>query len=63
MISSIGTSELLIIVLVILLLFGSKQLPQIIRSLARGWQDIQKTTQEVKDEIQNVIDDDNELLG
>ncbi len=63
MLSSIGTSELLIIVLVILLLFGSKQLPQIVRSLARGWRDIQKTTQEVKDEIQNVIDDENELLG
>ena len=63
MFSSIGTSELLIIVLVILLLFGSKQLPQIVRSLAKGWRDIQKTTQEVKDEIQNIIDDENELLG
>lgn len=63
MFSSIGTSELLIIVLVILLLFGSKQLTQIVRSLAKGWRDIQKTTQEVKDEIQSIIDDENELLG
>jgi sec-independent protein translocase protein TatA len=63
MFSSIGTSELLIIVLVILLLFGSKQLPELVRSLAKGWRDIQKTTQEVKDEIQSVIDDESELLG
>ena len=63
MFSSIGTSELLIIVLVVLVLFGTKQLPHIIRSLAKGWRDIQRTTQDVKDEIQSIIDDEDELLG
>jgi TatA/E family protein of Tat protein translocase len=63
MLSSIGTSELLIIVLVVLLLFGSKQLPHVIRSIAKGWRDIQRNTQDVKDEIRNIIDDENELMG
>ena len=62
MFGSIGTSELLIIVLVVLLVFGSKQLPQVVRSLGQGWRDIQRATDEVKDEIGSVLDDD-ELVG
>lgn len=63
MFSSIGTSELLIIVLVVLILFGSKQLHQVVRSIAKGWRDIQRSTQDVKDEIRNIIDDESELMG
>lgn len=63
MFGSIGTWEILIIVLIVLLLFGSKQLPQVVRSLGKGWRDIQKTTREVEDEIRNIIDDEDELLG
>ena len=63
MFSSIGTYELLIIVLVILLLFGSKQLPPVVRSFAKGWRDLQKATQDVKDEIKDIIDEEDELLG
>lgn len=60
---SIGNSELLIIVLVVLLLFGSRQLPQVIRSLTKGWRDLQRATQNVKDEIKDIIDEEDELLG
>ena len=60
---NIGTSELLIIVLVVLLLFGSKQLPQVVKSLVKGWGDFQKATQNVKDELKDIIDEDDELLG
>lgn len=63
MFGSIGTWEILIIVLIVLLLFGSKQLPQVVRTLGKGWRDIQKTTREVEDEIRNIIDDEDELLG
>ena len=63
MFSSIGTTELLIIILVVLILFGSKQLHQVVRSIAKGWRDIQRSTQDVKDEIRNIIDDESELMG
>ncbi len=65
MFSSIGMSELLIILLVVLLLFGSKQLPQMVRTLGKGWRDIQKAAQNTRDEISKVIDDEDEdeLLG
>lgn len=62
MFGSIGPSELLIIVLVVLLVFGSKQLPQVVRSIGKGWRDIQRATDEVKEEIRSVMDDD-ELVG
>ena len=63
MFGSIGTWEILIIVLIVPLLFGSKQLPSVVRSLGKGWRDIQKTTREVEDEIRNIIDDEGDLLG
>ncbi|MFH1941318.1 MAG: twin-arginine translocase TatA/TatE family subunit [bacterium] len=63
MFSSIGTTELLIIVLVILLVFGGKQLPQVVRSIAKAWHDLQRTTQNVKDELRNIMDDEDDLKG
>jgi sec-independent protein translocase protein TatA len=63
MFSSIGTTELLIIVFVILLVFGGKQLPQVVRSFVKAWHDLQKTTQNVKDEIRNIMDDEDDLKG
>ena len=65
MFGSIGMSELLIILLVVLLLFGSKQLPQMARTLGKGWRDIQKAAQNTRDEISKVIDDEDEdeLVG
>lgn len=65
MFGSIGMSELLIILLVVLLLFGSKQLPQMARTLGKGWRDLQRAAQNTRDEIKKVIDDEDEdeLLG
>ncbi|OVE79419.1 hypothetical protein BVY01_02665 [bacterium I07] len=58
MFGSIGTAELLIIVLVILLVFGKDQLPQVVRSILRTWKDLQKQTESVRDEINDILKDD-----
>jgi Tat protein translocase TatB subunit len=58
MLGSIGTLELMIIVLVLLLVFGGQQLPHIIRSMTRTWKEVQKTTQQVRDEIEDAIKED-----
>lgn len=64
MFGSIGISELLIILLIVLLVFGGKQLPQIARTLGKGWRDFQKATDHAQDEIRKVIEDqENELRG
>ncbi len=50
--------------MVILLVFGSKQLPQFAKKFGKGFQEFQKATRDVKDEFQKIIeDDDNGLQG
>lgn len=44
-------SELLIILLAVLILFGGKQLPQISRKIGRWINELQKATREIKREI------------
>jgi len=62
MFGSIGTPELLIIMLVILLLFGSKRLPELARGIGKGIRQFRKAMEDVKDEI-DLSDIDRELKG
>jgi sec-independent protein translocase protein TatA len=54
----VGPWEILIIVLVALLLFGSKDMPQNARKIAQGLRHIQRTTQQAKDEIRKIIEEE-----
>ncbi|NOX88250.1 MAG: twin-arginine translocase TatA/TatE family subunit [Calditrichaeota bacterium] len=47
----IGTSELLIILFIILLIFGSKKLPELAQGLGRGIREFKKATNEIQDEL------------
>lgn len=47
----IGWQELLLIVLIILLLFGAKKIPEIMRSLGRGMKELKKGMKEVDEEV------------
>jgi sec-independent protein translocase protein TatA len=51
MFPSIGMPELLVIMLVVLLLFGSKRLPELARGLGKSIREFKKATDEVKKEI------------
>ena len=62
MFGSIGTPELLVIMLVILLLFGSKRLPELAKGIGKGVRQFKKAMEEVKDEI-DLSDIDKELKG
>jgi len=62
MFGSIGTPELLIIMLVILLLFGSKRLPELARGIGKGIRQFRKAMDDVKEEI-DLSDIDRELKG
>ena len=44
-------SELLVIVLAILILFGGKKLPEIARSIGKGLRELQKASQDFKREL------------
>lgn len=51
MFSNIGTTEILIIALVLLVLFGSKLLPKMGKNLGESEKELKKATKELKEVI------------
>lgn len=61
---NMGGSEIMLIMVVILLLFGGKKLPELARGLGKGIRDFKDASEGVKREIHrniNAIDLDNEM--
>lgn len=55
-IQGIGGPELLIILLVILLFFGAKRLPELAKGLGKSMREFKKATQDVQDEFKDAMD-------
>jgi len=53
----IGGTELILILVVVLVLFGAKKIPELAKGLGTGIKEFKKATREVTDEIQNASDD------
>jgi sec-independent protein translocase protein TatA len=51
MFGNIGMTELLVIFLVVLLLFGPKKIPELARGIGRGLQEFKKAAEDVKKEL------------
>jgi len=49
---SLGGFEWLIIILVVLLLFGAKRIPELARGLGQGIQEFRKASDDIKKEIE-----------
>lgn len=56
LLGSLGGPELLIIVFVILLLFGGKKIPELMRGLGKGVNSFKKGMNEVEEEINRPIE-------
>ena len=54
---SLGPWEIVLIILVIILIFGGKKIPELARGLSKGLKEFRKTTNEIKDEV-NAADKD-----
>ena len=52
-----GGWEIVLILAMALLLFGSKKLPELAKGLGQGIKEFKKATREVTDEMQNAMDD------
>lgn len=52
-IGGLGGTELMLLLLVVLLLFGAKKIPELARGLGRGIREFKDATREIKDEIEN----------
>jgi len=53
----LGTWEIVIIVLVILLLFGGKKLPELARGLGKGLREFKNARRDIEKEVNNAVDD------
>jgi sec-independent protein translocase protein TatA len=51
MFSGIGGSEVLLVVLMVLVLFGAKRMPQFARAMGRAMQEVRKAMNQVRDEL------------
>lgn len=57
MFGNIGATEIIVIAVVALLLFGPKKLPGMMQSVGKGIKDFKRSLNEVEEEIKNSIDD------
>lgn len=57
MFDNIGFGELLIIMLVILVLFGSKKIPDLAQGLGKGIREFKKAIRDVEDDIKVSVND------
>ncbi len=63
---SIGTQELIIILVIVLLLFGARRIPEIARSMGQGIREFKKATKEISADVNaslDVKDDDKDKGG
>ena len=52
-----GTGEIVIIVFVVLLLFGGKKIPELMKGMGKGVRSFKEGLNDVKDEINRPVDD------
>jgi len=57
---NVGPSELLVIIVIALVVFGPKKLPEVSRQLGRGLREFRRATQDVQNELHGVFNMDGE---
>ena len=56
-IPSLGMPEILVILLIVLLLFGAKKIPEVMRGLGKGIREFKKADQDAVDEIATLTEE------
>jgi sec-independent protein translocase protein TatA len=54
---NLGGGEIILILLLVLILFGAKKLPELAKGLGQGIKEFKKATKEVTDEIHNAVEE------
>ncbi len=58
--SGLGGWEILLVVLVLLIFFGAKKIPELARGLGKGIREFKDATKEIKDEIEEGVKEVND---
>ena len=51
MFSGIGGSEVLLVILMVLILFGSKRIPDFARAMGKAMREVRKAVNQIRDEV------------
>jgi sec-independent protein translocase protein TatA len=54
---NLGGGEIIVILVLILILFGAKRIPELAKGLGTGIKEFKKATREVTDEVHNAMDE------
>ena len=57
MFGSLGATEIILIIVAIVLLFGAKKIPELAQGIGKGMKEFKKAVKEVEDDITEVKDD------
>lgn len=57
MFGNLGAGEIILIVLVVLLLFGAKKIPELARGIGKGMSEFKKGIKDVENEIKSADDE------
>lgn len=58
MFGNLGATEIILIVLAILILFGAKKIPELAQGIGKGMKEFRKAVRDVEDDIKTTTDDE-----
>ena len=58
----LGTTEIVIICIMVLVLFGGKKLQELARGLGKGLREFKNASRDIKKEVNNAVDDVDESV-
>jgi sec-independent protein translocase protein TatA len=61
MFGNLGAGEIILILLVILILFGAKKIPELARGIGKGMSEFKKGLKDVEDEIKSTDKETNKI--
>ncbi|NSW58507.1 MAG: twin-arginine translocase TatA/TatE family subunit [Armatimonadetes bacterium] len=56
----LGPQELIVILVIVLILFGGRKIPEIMRGVGQGLREFRKISQQATDELRELADPDRE---
>ena len=52
MFGNLGTGEIILILLIVLIFFGAKKIPELAQGLGKGLREFRKATRDIQDEVE-----------
>ncbi len=60
---SIGTAELIVVLIIVLVLFGGRKIPEIMRGIGEGLREFRKASSEATSEIQRLAEEETDTTA